>query len=90
MLGLILMAQGRFDEANDAINAEPGDGYRFCGLTLLYHAMGRKAESDTAMQSLLEEGGDWGFQIAIAYATRQQIDDQAMQISHVVRAEVVS
>jgi hypothetical protein len=49
-------------------------GYRNCGLASVYHALGRKQESDSALEDLIANGERWGFQIAIVYAFREERD----------------
>jgi eukaryotic-like serine/threonine-protein kinase len=73
-LALALLAQGRPAEALSEAEAESDPGHRFLALAATYHAQGRKDDSDAAIERLIEEGPLWGFQIAEAYAARNEID----------------
>ena len=73
-LGWVLIFQGKLDEALTEIKMEKLDGYRNCGLAMVYHAMGRKQESDSAFEDLLANGDHWGFQTACVYAYREECD----------------
>lgn len=68
------LMQGRLDEALEAIQGERPSGYRECGLAMVYHAMGKKKESDEALANLLEAGETWAFQFASTYAFRNERD----------------
>jgi serine/threonine-protein kinase len=51
--------------------------YRNTGLALVYHALGRKQESDAALQALLHTTtqGSIGYQIAEVHAYRGELDE---------------
>ena len=53
----ILIIQGRFDEALAALGQVPNGPRRNQCLALLYHAMGRAAEADTALARLEDASG---------------------------------
>ena len=69
--------EGRLDEALSEALKEEQAGYRNCNLAMIYHAMGKKAESDRCLNELLAHGEDteWGFQIALVYAERGENDN---------------
>jgi adenylate cyclase len=73
-LGGTYLLQGRLAEALAEIEREAANGYRYCALALIYHASGRKQESDEALAALVREGDQWGIQIALAYAYRGESD----------------
>jgi TolB-like protein len=74
-LGQILLAQGKLDAALSEMQQEEPDAGRDTGLAIVYHAMGRRAESDTALGRLTQErAGDAAFEIAQAHAYRGEID----------------
>jgi TolB-like protein/class 3 adenylate cyclase/Tfp pilus assembly protein PilF len=74
-LGLILLHQGRHDEALKMIQREPHSTYRLLGLSNLHHDCGRPAESEAALQELIRTDSAGGaFQIALAYAYRGEKD----------------
>jgi TolB-like protein/DNA-binding SARP family transcriptional activator len=53
-LGLVYLAQDRFPEALAAYEKESHDGFRLLGLSVAYHALGRKAPSSAALDQLSE------------------------------------
>jgi TolB-like protein/Tfp pilus assembly protein PilF len=72
---IICLAQGRLDEALEAAKREIHDTFRLLSLAMVYHAQGRRAESDAALEKLIETVPDTGaFQIAEAFAYRDDKD----------------
>jgi adenylate cyclase len=70
-LGLTLIARGRHAEALEAMEREPDDGWRKCGLPLAYWALGRRAEADAALETVKAQYAQAGaYQIAEIYAYR--------------------
>jgi adenylate cyclase len=53
-LGDVYLAQGRFPDALAAYEKESHDGFRLLGLSMAYHALGRKALSSAALEQLGE------------------------------------
>jgi tetratricopeptide (TPR) repeat protein len=74
MLCWVFLLQGKPDEAKSAIEKEISDGYKDCGLTMVYHAKGLKEESDQDLERLLTNDEQWGAQFAYAYAYRNERD----------------
>ena len=71
----ICLWQGRLDEALEAAKREIHDTFRLLALTNVYHAQGRHAESDAALEELIETYADRGaFQIAEVFAYRGDLD----------------
>ncbi|MGH9492554.1 MAG: protein kinase domain-containing protein [Terriglobales bacterium] len=71
LLGRVYLAQSRPQEALAEMEREKETVWRLYGLTLAYHALGRKKESDAALAELIASPqGPWAFQIAEAYAFR--------------------
>lgn len=68
--GEIDLARGNPERALEEMEREREGGYKDLGLALAYHALGRRQESDTALNRLTQRGGAWAFQIAQAYAYR--------------------
>ena len=67
--------QGRLDEALEAAKREIHDTFRLLALANVYHAQGRHAESDAALEELIETYADTAaFQIAEAFAYRDDRD----------------
>jgi TolB-like protein/Tfp pilus assembly protein PilF len=78
-LGLVLLARGDHDAALAEMQQETADDGKLAGLAMVYHALGRKAESDRALVRLVKEHADLSaFEIAEVYAFRGQ-SDEAMQ-----------
>ena len=74
-LGAVRLLQGRLDEAEELFRQERHDTFRLQGLALLFHARGKRAKSDAALSELIEKNAaDGAFQIAEAYAYRDQAD----------------
>jgi TolB-like protein/Tfp pilus assembly protein PilF len=71
----ICRAQGRLDEALEAARREIHDSLRLLALAMVFHAQGRRAESDAALKALIETDADrCAFQIAEACAYRGDPD----------------
>jgi tetratricopeptide (TPR) repeat protein len=73
-LGIIYLRLGKGEKAIEALRQEASPGYRYFGLAVAYHELGRKKESDEAMARLLEESEEWGTQFASAHAARGEAD----------------
>ncbi len=75
-LGRVYLAQSKLEEALVEIQKEPELIWRNQGLALLYHAAGKKTESDAAMANILIPfHNEWAFQIAEVYAYRGETDE---------------
>jgi len=74
-LAVILLHQGRSQEALSLAQAESHDGFRHVAVAMIQHAVGNSTESDAALHALIE-GFAWtaAYQIAEAYAFRNEID----------------
>jgi TolB-like protein/Tfp pilus assembly protein PilF len=71
----VLIARGQPALALAEIEKESSDAWRAIGLPLAYHALGRKAASDAALEALTEGfAGEWAYQIAEVHAFRGEID----------------
>ena len=74
-LGFVYLAQGRAQDALAEIEREPVAVLRLQGYAVVYYALGRKKESDTALSELIAKyQTDDGFQIAGVYAFRHEPD----------------
>lgn len=73
-LSMVLLLQGKYEEAERIIVKEKLDGYRFCGQALIADALGKREESDKYLNKLLETGDHWSYQIVMIYAYRGDID----------------
>jgi TolB-like protein/Flp pilus assembly protein TadD len=75
-LGLVLLARGNREAALAEMNKEPIDEGKQQGLAMVYHALGKKAESDAALAQFLKENVDeFAFMVAEVYAFRGQPDE---------------
>ena len=75
VLGALRLEQGRPEEALAAFQREELEYLRLLGLTMVQHNRGRRAESEAALQELIEKGAeDCAFQIAQALAYRGEAD----------------
>jgi tetratricopeptide (TPR) repeat protein len=57
-LGTTLLAERKLEAALEEMLKETPDGGRDAGLAMAYHALGRKAESDAALDRLVKERAD--------------------------------
>jgi adenylate cyclase len=74
-LGYVLLAQGKFEAALTKMQQERPDSRRDTGLAIVYHAMGRRIESDAALTQLIRERAqDAAYDIAQVYAYRGELD----------------
>jgi TolB-like protein/tetratricopeptide (TPR) repeat protein len=75
LLGQILLDQGHPDAALKEMQLELDVGGRDAGSAMVYHAMGRRMESDRALAELTRQlAAIWPTGIADVYAFRGQID----------------
>jgi serine/threonine protein kinase/Tfp pilus assembly protein PilF len=75
LLGQVLLARGDQQGALAAMQAEQADGGRDAGLAIVYHALGRKAESDAALARHARGYGDlWPYSVAQPYGFRGDAD----------------
>jgi len=74
-LGGILLLEGKVQAALAEMQLEQTAWSRYAGLAMVYHAMGRHADSDAALAAV-EKGGaqDYASEIADAYAYRGEAD----------------
>jgi TolB-like protein len=77
-IGWVLMARGDLNGALKEMLAETSENGRDAGLTSVYHALGRKSESDAALVRLTNEVGPWPSGVALAHASRGE-RDQALE-----------
>jgi TolB-like protein/Tfp pilus assembly protein PilF len=76
-IALALLGKGEPEAALEAIRQEPEDGgWGVIGLPMVYHDLGRGAESDAALADLIEQyERDAAYNIAYVYAYRDQADE---------------
>ena len=75
LLGASLLQKGEKDVALKATQEEPSEPWRMIGLVIVYHAMGKRAESNLALEQLISKyGQDWPYNIAYTFAYRGEAD----------------
>jgi len=75
VLGEALMHRGRHAEALAAVQEESFDAFRRIGVSMAFHALGRKSDADTALAGLIAQyGKDAPYDIAYVYAVRGEPD----------------
>jgi TolB-like protein len=73
-LSIVLLEQGRNDEALAEALQEPEDWGRLFAVAVIQNAAGRQAESDQALEELAARFGDVGaYQVAQAHASRGEV-----------------
>jgi tetratricopeptide (TPR) repeat protein len=76
-LALTLLGQGRADQALEEALRETDEGQRWYALAIVQHARGDRAQSDAALQALLETQARaplYEVQIARVHAIRSEVD----------------
>ena len=74
-LGLGLLLQGKTDAALLEVQQETEEFWRLSGLPLVFHALGRRSESDSALAALKDKhAGEAAYQIAEVHAFRGEAD----------------
>jgi TolB-like protein len=82
-LGRILLAEGKREAALDEMQREAPESGRDAGLAIIYHAIGRKGDSDAALARLTRDrAGDAAYEIAEAHAFRREIDEAFEWLNH--------
>jgi tetratricopeptide (TPR) repeat protein len=75
-LAYALLYQGKAEEALTVLNTSHDDGWAAAGYPVVYWALGRRAESDAALERLIREFGDGASgNVPDMYAYRGQIDE---------------
>ena len=74
-IGLTLLLQGKTDAALQEMQQETNEIWRLAGLPLVFHALGRRSESDAALAALKDKYAEnWAYQIAEVHAFRGEAD----------------
>lgn len=74
-MALALLLKDENLTALEAIQQEPSEVWRLIGLTMTYQALGNIADSDSALNELIEKHGqDWAYHIAMLLAHRSEAD----------------
>jgi TolB-like protein/Tfp pilus assembly protein PilF len=74
-IGRALLLQGKTDAALRETQRETDESWRLSGLPLVFHALGRRGDSDAALAALKDKyAGDSAYQIAEVHAFRGEAD----------------
>ncbi len=74
-LGRVMLLQGKTHAALLEMQMETDEGWRLFGLPLVFHALGRRRDSDAALADLKSKyAGDMAYQIAEVHAFRGEAD----------------
>jgi len=73
-IGLALLLKGDLQAALEAMESETSEHYRLRGLVMVYHALDRAAESNSALAELIEKYPKEAFTIAYVLAYRGEVD----------------
>ena len=74
-IGEALLMKGEAQAALTETQKEPEEVWRLLGLTMVYHTLGRKADSDAALAELTKKyAADWAYNIAYVLAWRNEPD----------------
>jgi TolB-like protein/Tfp pilus assembly protein PilF len=75
-VGIARLYLGQFDAALEAMQLEPRQDYRLRGLAIVYSALGRRTESDAALNTLKQDFASRDpYGIAEVHAYRGEVDD---------------
>jgi TolB-like protein/Flp pilus assembly protein TadD len=75
-MSLDLMLKGEPEAALVEIQQEPIDEYRLLGLAMIYHALGRAADSEAVLQEILSlDERDWSYNFAYVHAYLGHLDE---------------
>jgi tetratricopeptide (TPR) repeat protein len=75
VLGQILLARGRPQEALVEVQQEPPEGPKLAGEAMAYHSLGHQQASEATLRKLIAiHGNDGAYQIAEVYAYRGETD----------------
>jgi TolB-like protein/DNA-binding winged helix-turn-helix (wHTH) protein len=85
MLGSVLLAQGKLEAALAEMQPDSGP-WRDVGLAIVYHAMGRLAESDAALAKFIQgHAQDGAYTISQAYGYRGELDQAFIWLDRAYR-----
>ena len=74
-IGIALLLKGDLEAALAEAEKEPDEGFRLTVLAMIYHALGRQAESDAALAEVIEKHEeDSAYNIAYVLAYRNEAD----------------
>ena len=86
-VGIARLHLGQFAAALTAMQSEPNEDYRLGGIAMVYWAMGRRAESNAALNSLTDKfSASDAYGIASVHAYRGEIDHAFQWLDRAYRA----
>ncbi|MDZ4804749.1 MAG: protein kinase [Candidatus Eisenbacteria bacterium] len=75
LLSMVLLAEGRGDEALAVARSEPTNWGRLCGVAIVQHALGHGEDSDRALHELtVGSPNDSAYQLAMMHVARNETD----------------
>ena len=74
-LGAVILLSGNHDAALASMNKEVVDGRRIASRALVYQAMGDEERARGELETLIELGYQWTYEIAQNYAFRGELDE---------------
>jgi tetratricopeptide (TPR) repeat protein len=86
IIGKTLLLKGEAERSLDQMKQESREPWMMLGLALTYYALDQVSRSDDALNDLIKNYPKWAYQIAYAFAYRQESDkafewlDQAVTI----------
>ncbi len=85
MIGVALLLKGDAPAALAEMQQEPSEVWRLIGLAMVDHALGRSAQSDSAVAVLTRKyARDWSYNIAYVYGYRGQADPSFLWLEKAV------
>jgi TolB-like protein/predicted Ser/Thr protein kinase len=89
-VGIARLYLGQFDAALAAMQREPKEDYQLGGLAMVYFALGRRPESNAALNSLTEKfASDDAYGIAQVHAFRGEVDDALRWLDRAYRKHLI-
>ena len=74
-LGRVYLAENRLEESLAQMEQISENEWRFHGLAIVYHALGREKEAEAALNGMTKYKADFGYQIAEVYAQWRRKDE---------------
>ncbi len=74
-LGAVILLSGNHDAALASMNREVSTGRRIAGRALVFQAMGDQERASVELETLIELGYQWTYEIAQNYALRGELDE---------------
>jgi TolB-like protein len=85
-VNLILLSEGRAQDALAELDQEPSTGYQAIGRVMAFDALGRRAEADKLLASVEKDVASWQYQVAQIYAHRHDRERALLWLERARRA----